>query len=120
MSGTHLVAGDCRWGYNPKRGFPSEDSPATCRLGKGSPATCRLGKTRYIDGESGKCCSGKGTALTTKNIPHKIKYIQNTDKSIHFIWSTTGPKQFIVVVVGVGGGGGVCVWGGGGGCGRFG
>ncbi|PWA39434.1 ADP-ribosylation factor 2 [Artemisia annua] len=34
MSGTHIVAGDYRWGNNPCRGFPSEHSPATCHWGK--------------------------------------------------------------------------------------
>ncbi|GJU69578.1 hypothetical protein Tco_1255837 [Tanacetum coccineum] len=31
MSGTHLVAGDYRWGKNPLRSFPNEYSPATSR-----------------------------------------------------------------------------------------
>ncbi|GKA82391.1 putative ribonuclease H-like domain-containing protein [Tanacetum coccineum] len=38
MSGTHLVAGDYRWGKNPLRSFPSEYFPATCRWGKGAEA----------------------------------------------------------------------------------
>ncbi|GJT30270.1 FAR1-related sequence 5-like protein [Tanacetum coccineum] len=38
MSGTHLVAGDYRWGKNPSRSFPSDMSlgkAPTCRQGKG-------------------------------------------------------------------------------------
>nr|GEW70208.1 hypothetical protein [Tanacetum cinerariifolium] len=39
IRGTHLFAGDCRWGRNPLRAFPSDVSPATSRRGKESPAT---------------------------------------------------------------------------------
>ncbi|GJZ06629.1 hypothetical protein Tco_0540422 [Tanacetum coccineum] len=65
MSGTHLVAGDYRWGKNPLRSFPSEYSPATCRWGYLSPATCRWGylspatcrwgKPRHVAREKGDC-----------------------------------------------------------------
>ncbi|GKD64791.1 hypothetical protein Tco_1306899 [Tanacetum coccineum] len=40
----HIVAGDYRWGKNPLRDFPSEDSPETFRWGRFSPATRRWGK----------------------------------------------------------------------------
>ncbi|GKE47876.1 hypothetical protein Tco_1479134 [Tanacetum coccineum] len=49
MSGTHLVAGDYRWGKNPLRSFPSDKSlgipfPSDMSLGKGP--TIRQGKGR--------------------------------------------------------------------------
>ncbi|GJS55663.1 hypothetical protein Tco_0629025 [Tanacetum coccineum] len=49
MCGAHLVAGDYRWGKNPLRDFPSEDSPATFRWGRGrhkkSEMRCTLKKS---------------------------------------------------------------------------
>nr|GEV56061.1 F-box domain, leucine-rich repeat domain, L domain-like protein [Tanacetum cinerariifolium] len=49
--GTHRFAGDCRWGRNPLRAFPSEHSPATSRLGKVSPAISRRGMPGIIAGK---------------------------------------------------------------------
>ncbi|GKB25597.1 ty3-gypsy retrotransposon protein [Tanacetum coccineum] len=54
MSGTHLVAGDYRWGKNPLRSFPSEHSPATSHWGHLSSATCHWGKARQFRGK-GRC-----------------------------------------------------------------
>nr|GEZ39602.1 hypothetical protein [Tanacetum cinerariifolium] len=52
IRGTHLFAGDCRWGMNPLRAFPSDVSPATSRPGKESPATSRRGKPQIVAGEN--------------------------------------------------------------------
>ncbi|GJR03421.1 reverse transcriptase domain-containing protein [Tanacetum coccineum] len=71
MSGTHLVAGDYRWGKNPSRSFPSEYSPATCRWGNLSPATCRWGKSRHVARETSYCCKhySSETLFTSRNCP---------------------------------------------------
>ncbi|GJR97533.1 hypothetical protein Tco_0269707 [Tanacetum coccineum] len=65
MSGTHLVAGDYRWGKNPSRSFPSEYSPATCRWGYKFPQ-------RHVAGERPDMSPGKraivGSARTTSSV----------------------------------------------------
>ncbi|GJR58988.1 probable galacturonosyltransferase 14 isoform X2 [Tanacetum coccineum] len=62
MSGTHLVAGDYRWGKNPLRSFPSEYSPATMSTWAYlSPATCRWDTfpQRHVAGENPDMSPGK-------------------------------------------------------------
>ncbi|GJY45882.1 CRAL-TRIO domain-containing protein [Tanacetum coccineum] len=68
MSGTHLVAGDYRWGKNPLRSFPNEHSPATSRWGYLSPATCRWGKARQFARERGDCIDFSGLVDVIENI----------------------------------------------------
>ncbi|GKA95387.1 hypothetical protein Tco_0817425, partial [Tanacetum coccineum] len=60
MCGAHLVAGDYRWGKNPLRDFPGENSPATFRWGRFSPATRRWGKWQIFARENTDCSSGQG------------------------------------------------------------
>ncbi|GJZ49091.1 hypothetical protein Tco_0603281 [Tanacetum coccineum] len=51
--GPTLVTGDCRWGKNPLRAFPSDHSPATPDTwAKVSLATCRWGKPLNIGNTS--------------------------------------------------------------------
>nr|GFA91285.1 hypothetical protein [Tanacetum cinerariifolium] len=52
IRGTYLFVGDCRWGRNPLRAFPSDVSPATSRRGKESPATSRRGKPQIVAGKA--------------------------------------------------------------------
>ncbi|GKA70577.1 hypothetical protein Tco_0776716 [Tanacetum coccineum] len=76
MSGTHLVAGDYRWGKNPLRSFPSEYSPATSRWGYLSPATCRWGKARQFAKERGDCCSELNLRVCLDRKLRKLKSLE--------------------------------------------
>ncbi|GKA09129.1 hypothetical protein Tco_0688460 [Tanacetum coccineum] len=55
MSGTHLVAGDYRWGKNSLRSFPSEHSSAKSRWGYLAQ--------RHVAGERPDNSPGKGAIV---------------------------------------------------------
>nr|GEZ95166.1 hypothetical protein [Tanacetum cinerariifolium] len=52
ICGTHLFAGDYRWGRNPLRAFSSDYSPAISRRGNSFPATSRRGKPGFVAGKA--------------------------------------------------------------------
>ncbi|GKD15030.1 hypothetical protein Tco_1199437 [Tanacetum coccineum] len=85
MCGAHLVAGDYRWGKNPLRDFPSEDSPATFRWGRFSPATRRWGKWQIFARENTDFTQ---TSWTDANLGHRFLGCPQVEgqRCIYFGW----------------------------------